>query len=291
MNEALEHDFSASEKTIQVDGRALHYVELGESGRPVLLFVHGLMGTWRNWLFNLLPFADRFRVIAVDLPGFGDSQMPLGEFSIERYAETLRRLMQELAIERVTLIGNSMGGQIATIFAKQTPELLDRIVLVDPAGFSTSTHLLARLARFSWTINWIFLVAAHFKRAIAFNRWFAAAVTKIVLHRPMRIGGQLMLLLLEGVGKAGFVPALKTITTTPVTHFPGEVTVETAIIWGRDDLLIPKSDAFRFAKMIPQARLELLDDVGHIPMFETPERFNALLEEIVEPAAVADQVA
>ncbi|MGH2958259.1 MAG: alpha/beta fold hydrolase, partial [Solirubrobacterales bacterium] len=83
-------DFTPYEKFTVIGGRKLNYVEVGDVDKPVLLFVHGIMGTWRNWIFNLLPFADRYRVLAVDLPGFGLSEMPDGEFSIEHYADVIK---------------------------------------------------------------------------------------------------------------------------------------------------------------------------------------------------------
>lgn len=288
MDAALTHDFEADRHQIEIGGTSLNYVALGEQGKPVLLYVHGLMGTWRNWIFNLLPFADRFRVIAVDLPGFGDSEMPIGEFSIERYAETLKKFILELELGPVTLVGNSMGGQIATVFAKRTPELLEHLVLVDPAGFSTCTKLLRRLAPLAIVLHLSMLLMARMTRLIAFNRWLAAAATKIVLFKPMRVSGEAVLFLLMGLGKAGFLPAIKTITSTPVAPYPGSVTSNTMIIWGRNDLLIPKKDAYRFASMIPHARLEILDRVGHIPMFETPDRFNALIESVLAAEVTPD---
>ncbi len=280
-------DFTPYEQFIEIDGRKLNYVALGDPGKPVLMYVHGIMGTWRNWIFNLLPFADRYRVIAVDLPGFGLSEMPAGEFTLERYADTLKTLIGKLGIDKVTLIGNSMGGQVSAIFAKKTPELLNRVILVDAAGFSTSTQRMRKLAPYAKYVEWIFKVGPGIRKLIAYNRWLAALFTKIVLWKPMKVSGELMLILLAGIGKPGFVPALQTITNTPIDKFPGDVEVDTVIIWGRNDWLIPKSDAFRFARMIPHAKLELMDDVGHIPMFETPDRFNALIEQYAPPARSA----
>ncbi|MBJ7459579.1 MAG: alpha/beta hydrolase [Thermoleophilaceae bacterium] len=273
-----QFDFTPYEHLIEIDGAKLNYVELGDPDKPALLYVHGIMGTWRNWIFNLLPFADRYRVIAVDLPGFGRSDMPVGELSIEHYADVIKHLCAKLGIARITLIGNSMGGQVSTIVAKKTPELLQKVILVDPAGFSTSGRFMRRIAPYAKFINWIFALGVVLSNVIAGNRWLAAAFTKIVLYKPMKISSDLMLLLLAGIGKRGFVPAVQTIAHTPVSDFPGDVNVETVIIWGRQDALIPKRDAFKFAKMIPQAKLELMDEVGHIPMFETPDRFNALIE-------------
>jgi pimeloyl-ACP methyl ester carboxylesterase len=282
-----QFDFTPYEHQLEIDGRKLNYVELGDKSKPVLLFVHGIMGTWRNWVFNLLPFADRYRVIALDLPGFGLSEMPAGEFSIENYAGTIKTFLGELGINKVTLIGNSMGGQVGTIFAKKFPELLTKLVLVDPAGFSTSTARVRKLAPYAKFLEPLLKIGPGLRKVIASNRTLAGIFTKIVLWRPRQVSSELILVLLAGIGKPGFLPALHTISHTPVDEFPGEVTPETVIIWGRNDSLIPKRDAFNFARMIPQAKLELMDDVGHIPMFETPDRFNALIEKYA-PATSAD---
>ncbi|MFT4049676.1 MAG: alpha/beta hydrolase [Solirubrobacterales bacterium] len=279
-------DFTPYEQFIEIGGRKLNYVDLGDAGKPVLFYVHGIMGTWRNWIFNLLPFADRYRVIAVDLPGFGLSEMPAKTLTIEGYADTVKELCGKLGIDRITLIGNSMGGQVSTIVAKRTPELLQKLILVDAAGFSTSTRRLQKLAPYAKYCNWLFTFGARIRKVIARSKTLSITFTKIVLWKPANIGSELILVLLAGIGKKGFVPALQTITHTPVKLYPGSVDVETVIIWGRNDWLIPKADAFKFAKMIPHATLELMDDVGHIPMFETPDRFNALIERYA-PAADA----
>jgi pimeloyl-ACP methyl ester carboxylesterase len=282
-----QFDFTPYEQFVEIDGAKLNYVELGDADKPTLLFVHGIMGTWRNWVFNLLPFADRYRVIAVDLPGFGLSEMPVGEFSIEHYADVIKSLCGKLGADKVTLIGNSMGGQVGTLVAKKTPEILQKLILVDPAGFSTSTQRLRNLSPYAKYFNWIFKAGPGLRKFVAYNRWLAAAFTKIVLWQPMKVSSELILVLLAGIGKPGFIPAIHTITHTPVKDFPGSVDVETVIIWGRNDSLIPKKDAFKFAKMIPHATLELMDDVGHIPMFEAPDRFNVLIEQYAPASAAA----
>ncbi len=280
-------DFTPYEKFAEIRGAKLNYVDIGVEDGPVLLFVHGIMGTWRNWIFNLLPFADRYRVIAVDLPGFGLSEMPRGQLTIAEYAATLDAFCAHMGFDKVTLIGNSMGGQVGTIFAKQYPQRLDRLMLVDAAGFSTSTKRLRRIAPFGKRIDWLFKLTAKIRRVIAGNRWLASGFTKIVLWRPMQVSSELILVLLAGVGKPGFVPALASITRTPVAKFPGKVLAETVIIWGRNDHLIPVGDAYRYARMLPDATLEIIDRTGHIPMFETPDAFNALIaKHAPEPAAI-----
>ncbi len=286
-------DFTPFEQFIEVDGRKINYVDLGDHDKPVLLYVHGLMGTWRNWIFNLLPFADRYRVIALDLPGFGLSEMPRGEFTIDRYVWTVKQFVGQLGLQKVTLVGNSMGGLIGAVLAKRTPEILDKLVLVDPAGFSTAGKVLARIAPAARVLDVFMRVGVRIRKLIAGSRMLAGAFTKIVLFKPAQVSAELILVLLAGIGKPGFVPSILTITQTPIKEVPGEITSDTVIIWGRNDSLIPKSDAFRYARLIPHAKLELMDQVGHIPMFEAPERFNAVLEQHLaatsRPTAAAAQ--
>ncbi len=286
-------DWEPHEKSASVDGRKINYVELGDPTKPVLLFIHGIMGTWRNWIFNLLPFCDRYRVIALDLPGFGDSEMPADKLTMENYAKAVKGFCDNLGIQQVTLIGNSMGGLIGALVAKSTPELLHKLVLVDAAGFSTANRYLRRITRYRRFLNAFFAFGYLIRKVIAANKYLAAAFTKIVLWRPMNISSELILVLLSGIGKPGFVDAARSIAFTRIDRAPGEITTETMIIWGRNDSLIPKRDAFRYAKMLPDARLELMEDTGHIPMFETPDDFNALIEDFAagEIAATASSAA
>lgn len=280
-------DFTQCERFVEIGGRKLNYVDLGDKDKPVLLFVHGIMGTWRNWIFNLLPFADRYRVIAVDLPGFGLSEMPKDPLTMQVYSDTVAELIRTLGLQNVTLVGNSMGGLVGTIFAKQNPELLEKLVLVDAAGFSTSNKKTQRASRFIPLFAPLLALGYVLRTLIARSRVLSTIFTKIVLWRPMNIPSELILVLLSGLGKPAFVPAAQSIFSTPVSRIPGEVTTETLIIWGRNDSLIPKRDAFKFARMIPHADLRLIPDTGHIPMFETPDQFNAIIDEFAakQPAS------
>lgn len=274
-------DWEPYEKSVQVDGRRINYVELGDPSKPTLLFVHGIMGTWRNWIFNLLPFCDRFRVIAIDLPGFGESEMPADQLTMENYARIIKDFSETLGLGKVSLVGNSMGGLVGSIVGKYYPEVLHKLVLVDAAGFSTANRYLRKLTKFRRVLEAFFAIGYVLRKLIAANKYLAAAFTKIVLLRPGNINSELMLVLLNGIGRKGFVDAATSISRTRIDKVPGEITTETMIVWGRQDALIPKRDAYRFAKMIPQARFEMMEDTGHIPMFETPDEFNALIEDFV----------
>src|SRR3954470_954469 len=104
----LDVDGQAAQHRIEIDGRAVNYCELGEG--PAILFIHGLGASWQSWLEQMPEFAERHRVVAMDLPGFGYSEMPGEELSIEFYGRWICKLMDALDIESAVVVGNSMGG-------------------------------------------------------------------------------------------------------------------------------------------------------------------------------------
>src|SRR5918912_1008729 len=101
---------------------------------PPLLLVHGLSGNWQNWLENLPRLARERRVVALDLPGFGQSEDPRDEISMPGYGRAVNELADRLELRQVLLVGNSMGGFVAAETAIQFPERVERLVLVSAAG-------------------------------------------------------------------------------------------------------------------------------------------------------------
>ena len=131
-------DWRQHQRWTRIDGRAVNYVELG-SGPPIL-FVHGLSGSWQNWLFQLMPLAEDHRVIAVDLPGFGASEMPRDKISISGYGVFVDRFMEQVGMAAATIVVNSMGGIICAECAIKFPHRVELLVLVAAAGLSTENH-------------------------------------------------------------------------------------------------------------------------------------------------------
>ena len=128
-------DWPSMTRRVTVLGRELNVVDTG-GDRPPLLFVHGLGGCWQNWLLNVPEFMDSHRVIVPDLPGFGESQMPAGDVSIQGYAEALDALCGELRVDCPVVVGNSMGGFVGAELALAFPTRVEKLVLVSAAGLS-----------------------------------------------------------------------------------------------------------------------------------------------------------
>ncbi len=141
-------DWSACERNALVAGRRLHYLDTG-SGERTFVLVHGMGGRWQHWLETIPSLAEHARVLAIDLPGFGQSEPPAAAVSLDGFADATAELIGDLGIERVVLVGHSMGGPIALRFASRHPNLAEAIVLVGGAVFQFSALLgLREILRF-----------------------------------------------------------------------------------------------------------------------------------------------
>lgn len=292
--EWMRVDWRRQLRRVELDGATVNYAEIGE-GEPIL-FVHGLAGCWRNWLENL-PFAARtHRAIAIDLPGFGDSPSPSWEISMPAYGRLLREFCERLGIDRVAaVVGNSMGGFVATEAAIAEPDLFDRLVLVSAAGISFAeakgrrTRAIARsvgaaapLLRGDRRV-WLTRPGG---RMFAFGR---------VMRNPAKLRPELLAEQTRpGLSAPGFAEAMISIAGYDTRERLPEIEIPTLIVWGLNDRVVPVEAALGYNRLIPRSHLELFERTGHVPQLERPRRFNRLLGEFVEsprPAADADAVA
>src|SRR4051812_28405493 len=131
----LDIDWSKHQRWLRVHDRWANVVEYGEG--PPVLFVHGLGGSWQNWLENIPAVAEAgHRAIAVDLPGFRAAEMPADKISISGYGRWIADVLEQMGTGPVALVGNSMGGFIGAEAAIKFPQLVERLVLVSAAGIS-----------------------------------------------------------------------------------------------------------------------------------------------------------
>jgi len=280
----MDIDWRKYQRWVVIDGQPLNTIEIGDG--PALVFVHGLSGSWPNWLEQLPVFASERRVVALDLPGFGHSPMPREQITISGYARTLDRLMDVLEIDAAAVVGNSMGGFICAELAIAFPQRVERLVLVSAAGISTyrapdrtlALHTLRRAERIlAGTGAW---VAAKSDTVARHPRLREAALSVVAAH-PSRLPAALAAEQIRGAGKPGFLQALEaTIGYELRERFP-EIACPTLIVWGTEDRLIGVRDADVFAELIPNSRKVLFEDTGHVAMIERPAAFNTLLREFL----------
>jgi pimeloyl-ACP methyl ester carboxylesterase len=276
----LDVDWRAHQRWVAIDGRRVNVIELG-SGPPVV-FIHGLSGSWQNWLEQLPVFARDHRVLTFDLPGFGASQMPREKITIRGYGRFVDALLGELGVSSAAVVGNSMGGFIGIELAIRFPERVERLVLVSAAGLSIE-YLRNERA--------LAVLGAIENRLAAYSGWLASRsdalarrpgarrmIFGIVAKRPDRLPGPLVAEQVRGSGKPGFLPALDALTDYPIRDRLGEIACPTLIVWGAEDKLVPARDADEFARLIPNSRKVVWPETGHVAMLERPEAFNALVQ-------------
>jgi pimeloyl-ACP methyl ester carboxylesterase len=264
-----------------IDGAEVNYVEMG-SGDPAILFVHGLSGSWQNWLENMPHLARSHRVVALDLPGFGGSPMPPWELTIEAYGRMLHDFCEELAISGAVLVGNSMGGFVAAEAATTGTDRFDKLVLVSAAGISHATmrkrpaESMARMAAATAPIG----LAAQ-ERSLLRPRLRHLAFRQVV-RWPLRLRRELLWELFHnGAAKPGLVPAVSGLIGYDFLDSLEDVDLPTLIVWGREDRIVPSTDSIGYGRRLRNSRTEIYADTGHVPQLERPVRFNRDLERFI----------
>ena len=277
--EWLEIDWREHLRQVEIDGTRVNYVELGSGPRMAIVFVHGLSGSWQNWLENIPHFAGERRVLALDLPGFGHSPMPEWEISIESYGRLLHRFCDALAVGDCAVVGNSMGGFISAEAASAQPDRFEKLVLVSAAGVSSGrlrrqpAETVARMATAAAPLL-LKLQQRGLRRPRV--RW---ATFKGLFQHPEALRRELLLETFHnGAGRPGFLAAVQGLVGYDILDQLAEVDVPTLIVWGRNDRVVPPQDAVGFAQRLRNSRTVIFDDTGHLPQLERPTRFNRVLE-------------
>jgi pimeloyl-ACP methyl ester carboxylesterase len=273
-------DWQAHQRWETLGGEVINVIDLGKG--PPIVWVHGLGGSWQNWLEQLPEFSEHNRSVAIDLPGFGASPMPDGEISIAGYGRALAGLLDRLDIPKAVVVGNSMGGFIAAELAISAPERVEKLVLVSAAGLSTDRIWLrpaktaARMTAFASA--WVGAHSDELTRRPRARRVLASGV----FRRPDRLAAPLMAEQFRGTGKPGFLGALEALATYPIRERLPEISAPTLVVWGTHDYLVPVRDADEFERLIPNAEKVIFAQTGHVPQLERPEAFNGVLREFLD---------
>jgi pimeloyl-ACP methyl ester carboxylesterase len=275
-------DWRAHRRRVELPGAEVNYVEIGE-GEPIL-FVHGISGSWQNWLENLPHFGAGHRAIALDLPGFGASPMPSWQIDIPAYGRLIHDFCEKLGIEGATLVGNSMGGFIAVEAVTASPERFTRLVLVSAAGIINTWNPEERAVIVAWAWKTFGPHFARRGRQIVSRPRAREIVFGSFIRYPRRLREDLLFeQIVGGLEQAdGFGDALHAVIRHDIRERLGTIEMPTMIVWGQSDRVIPMAAALSYHRRIPHSRLEIFERTGHVPQLERPARFNALLDEFLD---------
>jgi pimeloyl-ACP methyl ester carboxylesterase len=267
---------------IAVRGMQLHLRDEGPRDDPMpIVLLHGTgasLHTWDGWTREL---ERERRVIRFDLPGFGlTGPSPDGVYTIESYVDTVLAVADALHLQRFVLAGNSLGGYVAWATAVLHPERVDRLILVDAAGYpfqSQSVPLAFRIARTP--------ILNRLMRDVL-PRTIVASSLRDVYGDPSRVTPDLVDRYFDLATRAGNRAALvaRFDQTQPgsLAERVHEIQVPTLILWGDKDRLIPLEFGERFARDIPDSQLVVFEALGHVPHEEDPARTVAAVLPFIE---------
>ncbi|HSB26029.1 MAG TPA: acetoin dehydrogenase dihydrolipoyllysine-residue acetyltransferase subunit [Burkholderiaceae bacterium] len=253
--------------TVDVDGLTVRYARRGpERGVPVL-FLHGFGGDLDNWLFNLDAVAEVAPVIALDLPGHGQSTPRLPGTALADLSDFAVRFLDQLDVERVHAVGHSMGGAIAARMALDHPTRVASLALINSAGLGSEINT-------GYTEGFVEAASRRDLKPVV-EQLFAdpELVTRQLLDdllKYKRIDG--VAEALSALGASLFAGGRQ--SETPGLELEGSG-VPVLVVWGREDRVIPASHA---GNAPPGATVEVFDDAGHMSMMEKASDVNALLK-------------
>jgi pimeloyl-ACP methyl ester carboxylesterase len=269
--------------TMSLHGDEFHYMKAGNG--PVLVLVHGILGSRRSWEHLVSLLMRDFTVIAPDLLGHGDSAKPRGDYSLGAHAGRLRDLLDELGVERVTPVGHSLGGGVAMQFAWLFPERCDRLVLVSSGGLGRDISPILRVPTLPG-VEWLLPLVSQpwlLRSGEALARWLGRAGLPPGPDIEELWRGYVSL------GDAGsrraFLATIRTVvdpggqTVSALERLPALAAIPTLLVWGARDRLIPVAHGRAAQRAIPGSRLEVFERAGHTPHLSDPGRFVALLRE------------
>ena len=291
MSESQQRRTTGTEpKTVALHDRAVTYVEQGQGS--VLLLIHGMAGTYQTWQAAIEPLARAHTVLAPDLPGHGTSAPSGGDYSLGALAAGLRDLLIALGHDRATLVGHSLGGGIAMQFAYQFPEMTERLVLVSSGGLGLEVSPVLRAAALPGADLFIAATAGPGRAAgSALARGLAAVGLRPNADVAEIARGYASLA--DPDRRAAFLASLRAVVGTHGQRVHAGDRLYLAqglpvlIIWGERDPIIPVHHGEQAHQAIPDSRLEIFEDVGHLPQLEAPGRFVEVLERFLaetEPA-------
>jgi 2-hydroxy-6-oxonona-2,4-dienedioate hydrolase len=256
----------ATEKSVTIYGAKIHYVEAGSG--PVVILLHGLGADSMSWASTIGPLSKKYRVIAPDQIGFGRSDKPTINYRISTLVDFLDAFCKELKIERASLVGNSLGGWAATAFALAHPAKVDRLVLVDAAGFKIAQGFDPRVA--SWLNPATIADTKQILSLIFYNKQLFVndATAALFFTRKITVNDSYTVQRFIDAALRGDDVLDGRLT---------QVKQPTLIIWGREDLLTPLAMGERFKQEIPGSQLLIIEKCGHVPQLEKAAEFNEAL--------------
>ena len=245
------------------------YNEEGTSDSPIppIVLLHGMLGDLSNWVDTVESLSERgYRVLAPILPVY---DFPLSETGVPRLTEHVHGFIDTVGLDEAVLVGNSLGGHVALLYALNHPETVHALVLSGSSGIYETT-----------------MGSSFFRRQ---DREFIKERTEMTFYDPAHATEELVDEMLEIVNDRPrafrLLKFARSADEETVTEQLSDLDMPSLLVWGRNDVVTPPEVAEEFRDRMPNARLKFIDKCGHAPMIEHPETFNALTLDFLEALA------
>ncbi|MBC8129902.1 MAG: alpha/beta hydrolase [Rhizobiaceae bacterium] len=259
---------------VDVAGMRLHVRDNGPRDAPVVILLHGFgssLHTFEPWA---LALGERYRVVRFDMPGTGLSAIdPQGDYTDGRSLVVLEALMDRLGIAKATLGGNSMGGRIAWMFAAAHPERVDKLILISPDGFASPGLEYGKRPEVPAMVMLMRYVLP--KPFLQMNLAPAYADPSKLTEETVTRYHDLML---APGSRDAMIARMGQLEPQDPAPFLRRITAPTLLLWGEKDAMIPVSNAADYERLLPDARVVVLPNLGHVPHEEDPATALAPVE-------------
>ena len=262
----------------RVNGVRVHYQEAGNENGPPVILIHGFISSSLVWSQVFLPLANAgFRVIALDLPGYGYSEKPnQGAYTIDSQARAVAGLMDRLSIDKATIVGASYGGAIAATLALDYPDRVERLVMVGAVtNDDAKKHLLMRILQ-------VPLLGDVTTPLYLSSMWALRLRMRDMYERTGRPFDERMLrarhhVLATANMQRSMIRTARRWNANRIARQAPLIRQPTLLLWGEDDNHIPLRNAFELRDAIPNSRLIVFRNCGHLPPTEYPQQFVQVL--------------
>ncbi|MGJ6124224.1 alpha/beta fold hydrolase [Mycolicibacterium sp. Y3] len=279
-------------KFVEIHGMRQAVLDVGE-GEEVLLLIHGMAGSAHTWRAVLPQLAKKYRVIAPDLIGHGQSSKPRTDYSLGAFAVGLRDLLDELGVASATVVGHSLGGGVAMQFLYQHPEYCRRLVLISSGGLGPDVGWILRLlaAPGAEFVMPVIAPAPVLRAGNAARSWFSSMGLRS--PRGAEIWNAYSSFADRGTREA-FIRTLRSVvdyrgqSVSALNRLNLREGLPVLAIWGEKDDIIPVDHAYSALQARPDCRLEILPHVGHFAQVEAPEVVVDLIDELISTTDPAE---
>ena len=259
----LRTNYLISEQYVKVGENKIRYLDGGGSSDHIIL-IHGLGGFAERWSGVIPLLSKKYHVIVPDLPGYGYSDKPSTDYTLEFFSKFIFDFLDSIGIRKTNMVGTSLGGQIVAECAISQNKVIGKIVLVSPAGImkgSTPTLDAYSMAALYPSYD---TVKTAYEMMTGTNKKVSNDSIEDFIKRMTQPNAKMAFM--------STILALK--NTPPITDRLSNIIVPTLLIWGKHDTMIPVKYANDFASSIKNCQLEIMENCGHTPHIEEPIKFS-----------------